>query len=140
ADIVQNNGNNLYKIEFPFNNRTIQAWSVKHDNQLEKKGLYPIILKDLFNKRVELKAQLASLGKKIKKKPHRIGDFIEYADIAKEQNMEIDINYYLGATMAMCAQFINEDEKYQPPSSNKIMQIKDSDEREKQIDAYFQKK
>ena len=23
ADIVQNNGNNLYKIEFPFNNRTV---------------------------------------------------------------------------------------------------------------------
>ncbi len=56
ADIAQNNGSNLYKIEFPFNNRIIQARSVRHDNQFEKKGLYPVILEDLFNKRVELKA------------------------------------------------------------------------------------
>ena len=26
---------------------------------------------------------------------------MEYADIAKEQNMEIDINYYLGITVEM---------------------------------------
>ena len=37
---------------------------LRHDNQFEKKGLYPIVLEDLFNKRVNLKAQLASLGKK----------------------------------------------------------------------------
>ncbi len=66
ADFVQNNGNNLHKIEFPFNNHIVQAWSVRHDNQLEKKGLYPIVLEDLFNKRVELKAQLDPLGKKKK--------------------------------------------------------------------------
>ncbi|CAI2191025.1 11201_t:CDS:2 [Funneliformis geosporum] len=54
--------------------------------------------------------------KKGRKEPHRVGDFMEYADIAKEQNMEIDINYYLGTT------------------------IKDSDIREKQIDEYSQKK
>ncbi|CAG8650216.1 2720_t:CDS:1, partial [Acaulospora morrowiae] len=39
-------------------------------------------------------------NKEGRKEPHRIGDFMEYADIAKEQNMEIDINYYLGATTA----------------------------------------
>ncbi|GBB87524.1 hypothetical protein RclHR1_00140028 [Rhizophagus clarus] len=64
ADIAQNNGNILHKIEFPFNNRTIQAWSVRHDNQFEKKGLYPVVLEDLYKKRVELKARLATLGKK----------------------------------------------------------------------------
>ncbi|CAI2195503.1 17176_t:CDS:2, partial [Funneliformis geosporum] len=64
ADIAEKNGNILHKIEFPFNNRTIQAWSVRHDNQFEKKGLYPVVLEDLFNKRVELKAHLATLGKK----------------------------------------------------------------------------
>ena len=31
---------------------------------MEKKGLYPTVLEDLFNKRVELKTRLASLGKK----------------------------------------------------------------------------
>src|ERR1043165_2839179 len=58
ANIAEKNGNILHKIEFPFNNRTVQTWTVRHDNQFKKKGLYPVVLKDLFNKRVELKAQL----------------------------------------------------------------------------------
>ena len=70
--------------------------------------------------------------------PYRVGDYMEYADIAKEQNMEIDINYYLGTTVEMCVCFINENDKYQPRSSHKIMQLKDSDEKEKQIDKYSQ--
>ncbi len=70
---------------------------------------------------------------------HRISDYMEYTDIAKEQKMEIDINYYLGSTLAMCARFINEDDRYQPPPSHKIMQLKDLDEKENQIDAYSQK-
>ena len=61
---------------------------------------------------------------------------MEYAVIAKERNMEIDINYYLGTTVGMCTRFINEDDSFQPPPSDKIMQIKDSDIREKQIDEY----
>ena len=65
---------------------------------------------------------------------------MEYADIAKEENMEIDINYYLGTTVAICIRFINEDDRYQPPTKNKIMQIKDSDKKEKEIDDYFQRK
>ncbi|CAI2190257.1 10081_t:CDS:2, partial [Funneliformis geosporum] len=64
ADIAQNNGNDLHKIEFKFNERNVQAWCVRHDSQMEKKGLYPIVLEDLFNKRLELKARLALLGKK----------------------------------------------------------------------------
>ena len=75
-------------------------------------------------------------NEKGRKEPHRIGDYIEYADIAKELNMEIDINYYLEKTVGMCARFINEDDRYQPPPSHKIMQLKDSDEKEKQIDTY----
>ncbi|CAI2182591.1 11232_t:CDS:10 [Funneliformis geosporum] len=43
ADIAQNNGNNF---------------------QMEKKDLYPAVLKDLFNKRLKLKVCLVSLGKK----------------------------------------------------------------------------
>ncbi|RIB01140.1 hypothetical protein C2G38_2297601 [Gigaspora rosea] len=73
-----------------------------------------------------------------RKMPHRVGDYMEYADIAKERNMEIDINYYLGTTVGMCARFINEDDSFLPPPSDKIMQIKDSDEKEKQIDVYSQ--
>lgn len=69
----------------------------------------------------------------------RNADYMEYVDIAKESNMEIDINHYLEKTLGMCARFINEDDKYQPLPSHKIMQIGDSDEKEKQIDSYSQK-
>ena len=65
---------------------------------------------------------------------------MEYASIAKEQNMKIDIGHYLEQTVGMCARFINEDDSYQPDPTDKIMQIKDTDEREKQIDDYSQKK
>ena len=64
ADIARKNGNTLHEISFPFNKRDIHAWCVRHDNQLEKKGLYPTVLENLFNKRVELKTRLVSLGKK----------------------------------------------------------------------------
>ncbi|CAI2197798.1 3788_t:CDS:1, partial [Funneliformis geosporum] len=60
--------------------------------------------------------------------PYRVGDYMEYpSNIGKEQNMKIDINYYLGTTVAMCARFINENDSYQPHPSHKIMQIKNPD-------------
>ncbi|RGB29794.1 DNA polymerase family B-domain-containing protein [Rhizophagus diaphanus] len=77
-------------------------------------------------------------NKKGRKEPHRVGDYMEYADITKKLNMEIDINYYLEKTVKIYIRFINEDDRYQPPPSHKIMQLKDSDEKEKQIDTYFQ--
>ena len=64
---------------------------------------------------------------------------MEYLDFAKEHNMKIDINYYLEKTAGLCARFINGNEKYQLLTSHKIMQIRDSDEREKQMDAYSQR-
>ncbi|CAI2194386.1 675_t:CDS:2, partial [Funneliformis geosporum] len=68
------------------------------------------------------------------------GDYMEFPEIAKEFNMKIDIRHYLEQTVGMCVRFINEDNMFLPPSSDKIMQIKDSDIREKQIDKYSQKK
>ena len=73
-------------------------------------------------------------------KSTRKGDYMEFANIVKEFNMEIDVSYYLEQTVGMCTCFINEDDMFQPPPSDKIMQIKDTDEREKQIDDYFQRK
>ena len=73
-------------------------------------------------------------------KSTRKGDYMEFANIAKEFNMEIDISYYLEQTVGMCIRFINEDDSFQPPLSDKIMQIKDSDKREKEIDNYSQRK
>ncbi|CAI2197401.1 11482_t:CDS:2, partial [Funneliformis geosporum] len=40
------------------------TWCVRHDNQTEKKGLYSVVLEDLANKRLELKARLVPLEKK----------------------------------------------------------------------------
>ena len=73
-------------------------------------------------------------------KSTRKGDYMEFANIAKEFNMEIDISYYLEQTVGMCARFINKDDSFQLPPSDKIMQIKDSDKREKEIDDYSQRK
>ncbi|CAG8568222.1 2602_t:CDS:1 [Dentiscutata heterogama] len=74
-----------------------------------------------------------------KKQPRRVADYMEFPDNAKELNTEIDISHYLEQTVGLCARFINDNERYQPPSSHKIMQLKDSDEKEKHIDAYSQK-
>ena len=47
---VKKKENELYEIKFPFNSRILNAWSVHHGNYSEKKGLYPTVLEDLFNK------------------------------------------------------------------------------------------
>ena len=54
-------GHNLHRIDFPFNGGRVKAWSIRHDNKLEfgkpdfKFGVYPMILKELFDKRKEMK-------------------------------------------------------------------------------------
>jgi DNA polymerase elongation subunit (family B) len=55
----------LHEINFMFNNRSIRAWSVRHQNIEKNKGLYPIILEGLKNKRDMLKIKLKDLEKRI---------------------------------------------------------------------------
>src|SRR3954465_4175211 len=76
---------------------------------------------------------------KDQKIPRRNANYMEYSDFAKEHNMKIDINHYLEKTAGLCAHFINDNKKYQLLTSHKIMQIRDSDEREKQMNAYSQR-
>ena len=73
-----------------------------------------------------------------RKELHRVEDYMEYADIIKEFNIEININYYLEKMIRMCVYFINENDRYQLLPSYKIMQLKDLNEKEKQINTYFQ--
>ncbi|RHZ49147.1 hypothetical protein Glove_529g21 [Diversispora epigaea] len=40
----------LHKIEFPFNGKTLYAWSIRHGNKDNKKRLYLLVLEELFNK------------------------------------------------------------------------------------------
>ncbi|CAB4435828.1 unnamed protein product [Rhizophagus irregularis] len=77
-------------------------------------------------------------SKKGKEKQVNVGERMEYSDNAKKDKMEIDINYYIDKTRGLCARFINNDERYQPPPTHKIMQIRDADEREKRIDSHSQ--
>ncbi|RIA85332.1 hypothetical protein C1645_741670 [Glomus cerebriforme] len=66
-------------------------------------------------------------------KSTRKGDYIEYSEIAKEFNMEIDIGHYLEQTVGICTRFINKDNRYQLLPSDKIMQIKDSDKKKRRL-------
>jgi DNA polymerase elongation subunit (family B) len=47
---VLRSGKKLHKIKFSFNGRTIEAWSIRHNNIPEEKGLYARVLENLFNK------------------------------------------------------------------------------------------
>lgn len=58
----------LHKVKFEFNERPIRGWSVRHDNKLDpespdfKFGLFPYILKKLFDARKKLKKGERGLG------------------------------------------------------------------------------
>ncbi|RHZ76254.1 hypothetical protein Glove_199g123 [Diversispora epigaea] len=54
----------LHKIEFLFNSQTIEAWSIRHNNIPEEKGLYARVLENLFDKRKKMKECLNELDEK----------------------------------------------------------------------------
>jgi DNA polymerase elongation subunit (family B) len=62
--IAEAAGHTLHTIKFTFNDRIIRGWSVRHDNKLDPKspdckfGVYPMILKELFDSRSEIKKDL----------------------------------------------------------------------------------
>ncbi|CAG8624923.1 5237_t:CDS:1, partial [Paraglomus brasilianum] len=71
----------------------------------------------------------------------RKADQMEFADVAKELNRGLDLsNYFENTINGLCARFIMYDKKYEPPSTDKIMKITDSDEKYKQVDTYAQNK
>src|SRR6266511_4860 len=63
------------------------------------------------------------------------GDKIEFVNVAKELGKELDLyHYYEKTIISLCARFIIYDKKYKLALSDKIMQIKNLDEKYKQID------
>jgi len=50
VDNIRKKENEFYEIKFPFNSHILYVWSIHYGNCFEKKGLYPTILEDLFNK------------------------------------------------------------------------------------------
>lgn len=58
---LKDKGYNLHRIKFDLLNKdknTITGWTVRHDNKDESFGLYPFILKELFDKRALMKKKL----------------------------------------------------------------------------------
>ncbi|CAG8735806.1 5415_t:CDS:1, partial [Cetraspora pellucida] len=61
--------------------------------------------------------------------------------VAKELGRSIDLSHYFENTITeLCARFIICDKRHEPPSTDKIMQLTDFDEKYKQIDIYAQNK
>jgi DNA polymerase elongation subunit (family B) len=64
AQEAHKDGHDLHKIKFNYNGRTIRGWSIRHDNKLDpdsvdcKFGIYPMILKELFDTRKLMKKKL----------------------------------------------------------------------------------
>ncbi|CAI2199781.1 10553_t:CDS:2, partial [Funneliformis geosporum] len=54
----------LHSIEFKYGGKPVRAWTIRHRNKSDQKGLFPKILENLNNIRNELKVQLEPLGKK----------------------------------------------------------------------------
>ncbi|CAI2198261.1 16853_t:CDS:2, partial [Funneliformis geosporum] len=46
----------------------------------------------------------------------RVGDKMEYPEVARRLGKKIDISYYLKSVVGLCARFINYDELFQPSS------------------------
>jgi hypothetical protein len=44
----------------------------------------------------------------------RVGDKMEYPEVARRLSKKIDISYYLNSVVGLCARFINYDESFQP--------------------------
>ncbi|PKB95482.1 DNA/RNA polymerase, partial [Rhizophagus irregularis] len=46
----------------------------------------------------------------------KVGDKMEYPEVARHLDKKIDINYYLKSVVGLCARFINYDDRHQPSS------------------------
>ncbi|CAG8825933.1 1528_t:CDS:1, partial [Dentiscutata erythropus] len=46
----------------------------------------------------------------------KVGDKMEYPEVARRLGKKIDINYYLKNVVGLCARFINYENRYQPLS------------------------
>jgi DNA polymerase elongation subunit (family B) len=64
---LRNEGKDLHPIKFEFNGKDVIGWSVRHGNNEKNIGLFPTVLIDLFNKRKQIKTQLAIVQKEKEK-------------------------------------------------------------------------
>lgn len=106
-----NKKHNLHKVKFEYNGRTIRGWSIRHDNKLDpnspdyKFGLFPAILKELFDTRKQLKKGEKGLlywehvieqmqitpEKGIEKQQEMIEEYTEILNDLKDDDLDNDI-------------------------------------------------
>jgi DNA polymerase elongation subunit (family B) len=84
-------GRNLHHIQFKFDNRDIEAWTVRHDNQESEIGLCPMILIDLFNRRKQLKGLMHPYEQK---KDHMEKNNADYMNDPEYDEVVFQFNYY----------------------------------------------
>ena len=84
-------GRNLHHIQFKFDNRDIEAWTVRHDNQEHEIGLCPTILIDLFNRRKQLKGLMHPYEKK---KDHMEKNDPNYMNNPEYDEVVFQFNYF----------------------------------------------
>lgn len=89
----------LHRIEFPFNGQKVRAWSIRHDNKIEtdkkdcKFGIYPAILKELFDLRKKYKKSMNVWKDKLE---HMNTMSREQLDLVSEEyeNVNFQYNYW----------------------------------------------
>jgi DNA polymerase elongation subunit (family B) len=122
---AENDGHTLHSIEFLFDGKLIKAWSIRHDTSdginiqtgktTNKFGLYPYILKNLFDKRVHMKKGLKQYAKtkEIMEKENKHGTK-EFAQIcfnynyidAKQKALKVFMNTFYGETGNKLSPFV----------------------------------
>ncbi|RIB10075.1 hypothetical protein C2G38_2043783 [Gigaspora rosea] len=96
ADKLKRENKVLHSIKFKCNGNPVQAWTVRHKNKSDQKGLFPKILENLLNVRNEIKAQLKALRKKknhieeVKSKMDRASGFLLVASIIEDVLSTVD--------------------------------------------------
>jgi DNA polymerase elongation subunit (family B) len=117
ADALRNEGHELHKIEFMFNEDPQIAWSIRHDTfdgdkllpgkKENKFGLYPHILKKLFDKRSGMKKGMNVLAKRKEvMEKEGLQDTEEYGQVcfsynyinSKQKALKVFMNTFYGET------------------------------------------
>ncbi|CAJ0838372.1 1970_t:CDS:2 [Entrophospora sp. SA101] len=85
---------------------------------------------------VEREDQYDEYGKKILWK---VGDCMEYPDVAKKLNKKIDVNYYLKSVVGLCARFINKQKSAERWIKNYIKDLRDAPKKDEAIISHLWK-
>ena len=64
ADELKRENKVLHSIKFKYNDKSVWAWIIWHENKFDQKGLFSKILKNLLNTWNKMKAKLKLLRKK----------------------------------------------------------------------------